>query len=69
MSSIGSSTRSSQATNSAEDDDRDGERRRASTPLPQPCSGAWISPYTRLAMPTMDSTAPTGSSGAFSRIA
>src|SRR5258707_599655 len=61
MSSIGTSTCSSQTTNRASTTPDTANDRR--TPrLVQPVSGAWMRPYTNDEMPTMDSSAPAGSS-------
>ena len=59
MSSIGSSTRISHATNAASTTIAMANAPRVG-PLLQPCSGAWMRPYTSCAMPTIESTAPIG---------
>src|SRR3954452_2187782 len=63
MSTIGSSTWSSQVTNAASTTNAMANDAIVLA-LPQPFVGASISPYTRATMPTIDSSAPIGSSRA-----
>ena len=69
MSSIGSSGAQLPEDEDGEDDDGDARRRSSVGALSQPRSGASMRPKTRATIPMIDSTAPTGSSLASSRVA
>src|SRR3954470_4804626 len=61
MSSMGSSVCSSHHPNTARNSPAMANAPSV-TGAPHPCSGAWINPNTRVDTPTIDSSAPTGSS-------